>query len=323
MKYAYYPGCSLRESAREFDVSVRAVMERLGVELVEIPDWTCCGASAVESCSHALSLSLPARNLALAERELPGLDILVPCSACYLNLLKTQKHCQADRKNMAIANEPLSDEGLVYSGKGGRVRHLLDVLLNDISPEIIEKNVEHPLAGLIVAPYYGCQILRPFPVFDDPEHPSSMEPILKALGASIHPWSMGGKCCGASLMATHKETALVSVGAILRASAHSVGEGRGADLIVTVCPMCQMNLDAYQNSALHTQGGGEPVTVLYLSQLIGLAMGLPEEQTSLSLNLAVTRSFLSKVANIEAHVPGESDETSPPQTSHQEEKHHV
>ncbi len=309
MKYAYYPGCSLRESAREFDVSVRAVMERLGAELEEIPDWTCCGASAVASLDERLALGLPARNLALAERASPGLDILAPCSACYLNLLTAQRAIRTSREARAEAGELLSAEGLSAPAKGGTVRHLLDVLINDAPPEAIRDQVVRPLTGLRVAPYYGCQILRPFRVFDDPERPSSMEPILTALGADIHPWNMGGRCCGASLMATHKETALVHVGEILRAAARTdpaaeenAGDAedaaRGADVIVTVCPMCQMNLEAYQGQALRAREGGKPVTVLYLTQLMGAAMGLAPEKTLLDKSLAVTGSFRSRLAGL-------------------------
>lgn len=302
MKYAYYPGCSLRESAQEFDVSVRAVMERLGVEIEEIPDWTCCGASAAESVDHNLSLALPARNLALAEKAMPGLDVLVPCSACYLNLLKLQRSVLADKSVMAETNALIGGEGLAYTGKTGRVRHLLDVLINDIGPEAVRRKVEKPLHGITVAPYYGCQILRPYRVFDDPERPSSMEPILEALGAAIHPWNMGGRCCGASLMATHKEAALVSVGEILRAASappggHDGEEAGGADVIATVCPMCQMNLDAYQGQALRTGGADGAITVLYLSQLIGLALGLPAQQILLEKNLAVTGTFREKLVH--------------------------
>ena len=289
MKYAYYPGCSLRESAIEFDGSTRAVLTRLGVEFEEIPDWTCCGASAVESVSLALAHGLPARNLALAERHLPGCDILMPCSACYGNHLKLQTLAQTQRAVLGEVNALLAGEGLVYSGKGGRVRHLIDVLLGGVGPAAIEAGVARNLAGLVVAPYYGCQVLRPYPVFDDPEHPRSMEPILTALGASIHPWSKGNKCCGASLMATHKEAALAAVASLLR-------EARGADVIVTVCSMCQMNLEAYQKEALGR--GAAPVTILYLPQLVGLALGLSAQEVLMEKNLAVTPVFTSKLEQI-------------------------
>ena len=263
MKYAYYPGCSLEASAEEYDVSCREVLRRLGVELAEIPDWTCCGASAAEPVSGLLSLALPARNLALAEREAAGLDMLVPCSACYLNHLRVPRECAGDRALSGRINEALSAEGLRYAG-AVRVRHLLDVLASDIGPEAVAAAATRRLDGLVVAPYYGCQILRPYALFDDPEHPGAMVPLIKALGASVLDWDMGGRCCGASLMATKREVALASVAAILDAAA-------GADVIVTVCPMCQMNLEAYQRQAHHSP----PVSVLYLTQLLGLAFARP------------------------------------------------
>ncbi len=287
MKYAYYPGCSLQASAEEYDVSSREALRQLGVELAEIPDWTCCGASAAEPVSRLLTVALPARNLALAEREAAGLDMLVPCSACYLNHLRVARECAADRSLSGRINEALGAEGLRYSGKV-RVRHLLDVLANDLGPEAVAAQVSHRLEGLVVAPYYGCQALRPYALFDDPEHPRSMTPLISALGAEVFDWDMGGRCCGASLMATRRDVALVSVAAILDAAA-------GADVIVTVCPMCQMNLEAYQSQASKVGGNGRPISVLYLPQLLGLAFGLTDDQVLLDKNLAVTDAFKGKL----------------------------
>lgn len=292
MKYAYYPGCSLETSAEEYDVSTREVLARLGVELVETPGWTCCGASAVEPVSRLLSFALPARNLALSEREAAGLDLLVPCSACYLNHLRVERECAKDRTLPGRINEALSADGLHYGGKV-RVRHLLDVLATDIGAEAVAAAVSRRLEGLSVAAYYGCQALRPYALFDDPEHPRSMSPLLAALGATELAWDMGGRCCGASLMANKPEVALVSVGAILKAA-------QGADVIVTVCPMCQMNLEAYQDEALRVGGGGRPVSVLYLPQLIGLAFGLPESAVKLDKNLAVTNALKGKFRALDA-----------------------
>lgn len=288
MRYAYYPGCSLEASAEEYDVSTRGVLERLGVELAEIPDWTCCGASAAEPVSRLLTLALPARNLALAEREAEGLDMLVPCSACYLNHLRVGRECAADRALPGRINEVLGAEGLSYAGKV-RVRHLLDVLAADIGPEAVAAQVSYRLEGITVAAYYGCQALRPYALFDDPEHPRSMTPLITALGAAVLPWNMGGRCCGASLMATKREVALASVAAILDAAA-------GADVIVTVCPMCQMNLEAYQSQAHR----GQAISILYLPQLLGLAFGLSGGQTLLDKNLAVTNAFKDKLQTCEA-----------------------
>jgi heterodisulfide reductase subunit B len=288
MNYAYYPGCSLSESAEEYDRSTREVLSRLGVQLEEIEDWTCCGASAVESVSRLLTFTLPGRNLALAGRDLPDKDVLVPCSACYLNHLRVVRETAADKELLTRVNEVLDVEGLALA-PGIRVRHLLDVLLNDVDAENVAERVQRPLSGLVVAPYYGCQVLRPYPEFDDPERPRSMIPVLKALGVEIHDWAKGGSCCGASLMATKKEVALDAVASILRAAS---GPNNGAHAIVTVCPMCQMNLEAHQQEAARRGGPSRPVTVLYLPQLMGLAFGLSRKDVMLHKNMVVTDDFL-------------------------------
>ncbi len=311
-KYAYYPGCSLSASAEEYDVSTRRVLGRLGVEVEEIPGWTCCGASAVEAVDDLLSHVLPARNLALAERDLPGLEVLVPCSACYLNLYRTRSEVQIKRTLRDQVGRALDAEGLTYAAVAP-VRHLLDVLANDIGADAVKKAVTRELSGLTVAPYYGCQALRPYRVFDDPVRPGTMAPLIEATGASVVDWDMGARCCGASLMVTHKEAALAASGAILAEA------GRlGADVIVTVCPMCQLNLEAYQSEALRAAGGGEHVAVLYLPQLLGLALGLEEKEILLGKNLAVTGRFRTRLqhepeeeapAQEEGREPGEKTQT--------------
>jgi heterodisulfide reductase subunit B2 len=286
MNYLYYPGCSLEGSAREYDRSTRALMSALGATLHDIEDWTCCGASAAEAVSALLALALPARNLALAEKTGLGEDILVPCSACYLNL-KTVAEKKAEPGVWKQILAVLAEEALDLKGSL-QVRHLLDVLVNDIGPQMLSERLQRRLDGLAVAPYYGCQCLRPYPVFDDPEQPASMEPLLAAVGTTVHPWTMGGKCCGASHMNTKPEVGTELVAAILEAA-------RGADAVVTVCPMCQMNLEAYQNKISAAKGTPLGVTVLYLPQLLGLALGLSESDIGLDLNLAVTESFKAKL----------------------------
>ena len=304
MKYAYYPGCSLTAGAEEYDASTRRMLERLGVEVEEIPDWTCCGASAVGAVSELLSYALPARNLALAERDLPGLEVMAPCSACYLNLYRARHEVLANRTLRDEVGRALDAEGLTYAAVAP-VRHLLDVLVTDIGADKVAEACERDLAGLTVAPYYGCQALRPYRVFDDPVRPVTMTPLIEATGASALDWDMGAKCCGASLMITHKETALAASGAILAAA-------RDADAIVTVCPMCQLNLEAYQSQALRAAGGGEPVAVLYLPQLLGLAMGLDEKELHLGKNLAVTRRFRTRLEHgPEEEAPAQGEETEP------------
>jgi heterodisulfide reductase subunit B len=288
MKYFYYSGCSLEGTALEYNVSTQAVMRTLGVELVELEDWTCCGASAAETVSELLSVVLPARNLALAQQTNTDHDFLIPCSACYLNLRKVDEHIKKEEGLLDKINEALNVEGLSYQG-GIKSRHLLDVLVTDIGPEMIKAQVKRELSGLRIVPYYGCQALRPYGGYDDSEEPRCMEPLIEALGAEVHPWTMGAKCCGAGLMTTKKEVAIELTSALLQAA-------RGADCIATVCPMCQMNLDSYQKKVSEAKGENLSISVLYLPQLIGMAFELPEDDLKLGLNMAFGDSIQAKLA---------------------------
>jgi heterodisulfide reductase subunit B len=286
MDYLYYPGCSLTASAREYDLATRAVMTAAGAALEEITGWTCCGASAAAPISHLLSLSLSARNLALAEKMIlsentAAEQVLVPCSACYLNLKRARETLRSSAGERAAINQALSAVDLEARGEPP-VRHLLDVLAHDVGVDRLRPLMTNPLAGLTVAPYYGCQCLRPYAAFDDPERPVSMEPLIRLTGAAVHDWDMGARCCGAALVNTEPTVGLERVAAILQAA-------RGADLIVTVCPMCQINLDGWQARAARTCGQPLAVTVLYLPQLLGLAMGIDPHALGLDLNLVVQK----------------------------------
>jgi heterodisulfide reductase subunit B len=288
MRYLYYPGCSLEGTASEYDASTRAFLSAMGMELTPLEDWTCCGASAAVGVSWLLALCLAARNLALAERSRPDLDLLVPCSACYLNLKKAGEAVRTSGRIRQDVNAVLAEEGLEARGTI-RVRHLLDVLAGDLDMARLAAAIRRPLTGLTVAPYYGCQCLRPYALFDSGEAPKSMEPLIRATGARVHPWTMGPKCCGASHMNTHMEVGLELSGAILAAA-------RGADAIATVCPMCQMNLEAYQKSISRQRDEDLAITVVYLPQLLGLALGIDADDIKLGMNLAVTAGFKSKLA---------------------------
>ena len=287
MKYQYYPGCSLEGTALEYNLSTRAVMASLGAELIEIEDWTCCGASAADATSYLLSLALPARNIAIAEKTDDVTDILVPCSACYLNLKKVEEKTRSEPEILEKVNSILNEDQLQISGRI-HVRHLLDVIVNDLRPETIRHNLKRALTGFRIAPYYGCQCLRPYALFDDPEDPRSMEPLIEATGAEVHPWNMGGKCCGASHMNTKMDVGLELVAAILQGA-------KGADAIVTVCPMCQMNLEAYQQKINRRHKENLHMTILYLPQFIGMALDLPEQKLRIDLNLSITDGFRKKL----------------------------
>jgi heterodisulfide reductase subunit B len=287
MRYLYYPGCSLEGTAAEYDIATRRIMQAAGADLIEIEDWTCCGASAAEATSELLSLALPARNLAIAEKMDDVKDILVPCSACYLNLKKVEEKTRKNLKLMDTLNDILAEEQLRLQGQV-TVRHLLDVVANDIGAQKIQGLVKRPFSDLNIAPYYGCQCLRPYRIFDDPEKPRSMEPLIEAIGANVHRWQMGAKCCGASHMNTRMEVGIELVASILKGA-------KGADAIVTVCPMCQMNLEAHQRKISKLQHEDLEMTILYLPQLLGLAFGIPDKELGLNLNLAIADRFYEKL----------------------------
>ena len=287
--YLYYPGCSLTGTAKEYDLSVRALAGRLGMGLVEIEDWTCCGATAAQAVDTGLATALSARNLALAAKTRAGdkdgpenkarPDILVPCSACYLNLKTAGVQIEEDKEVRASVARVMAGEGLEVPA-GMRVRHLLDILSHDVdwdgSGGRAVPEMSASLAGMVVAPYYGCQCLRPFRVFDDPEDPHSMDAMIRATGAGVLDWEMGAECCGASNGTTKPAAGRRLTEKILSAA-------RGAHCIVTVCPMCQMNLEMFQNR-------DHPLPVLYLPQLLGMAMGIPGEALGLELNLTDCRA---------------------------------
>lgn len=287
MNYLYYPGCSLTGTAREYNTSTAALMDAMDVHITELTDWTCCGASAASATDRLLTDALPAVNLAIAETMDSDPVILVPCSACYLNLKRVETEVYRDAKRLEAVNILLAETGLHLEGRA-RPRHLLDVLSRDVGADTIRERVTRALTGFVIAPYYGCQCLRPYPVFDDPEAPTSMVPLIEATGASLHLWEEGAKCCGASHMNTKMPVALERVYRILRAA-------RGADAVVTVCPMCQMNLEAYQDKIASRYGEDLRITILYLPQLLGMAIGLSAKELEIPLNLAVTRGFQQKM----------------------------
>jgi len=285
MKYSYMPGCSLLSTARGYDTSARAVVRELNSELIELEDWNCCGANALESVSYLLSVAMPARNLALAEAT--NRDLVTSCSSCFLNLFKVNHRLKREPELRKKLDEILGAAGLKYQGKA-RVRHLLDVIANDIGVEAVAKRVDRKLSGLKVVPYYGCQTVRPYGEYDGPYLPNSMDKLIEAVGAETYPYLWKTVCCGGVLMTTEK-----SIGRKLVADL--LGAAKGADCIVTVCPMCQMNLDAYQGEAAAELGMKVRIPVLFLTQLMGLAFNLPEKDLLLGQNIASVRGLLRQL----------------------------
>jgi len=285
MNYTYFPGCSLENTAYDYDASARAVMKALDSELVELPDWNCCGATGAEVISHLLSIALPARNLAKAQQI--GDQIVTTCSSCYFNLFRVNSHLAADAELQHELDAVLGEVGLHYDGKL-RVRHLLELMVTDIGEKAIAGRVQWPLDGIRVAPYYGCLVVRPYAEFDGPDLPTSMDRLLTMLGADVVPYVMKTRCCGGVLMTTQKNIGLKLVGDILSPI-------RDVDCVVTVCPLCQLNLEAYQREVAGKLGEPVHIPVLYFTQLIGLALDLPEEELKLKASLVGTRRLMKRL----------------------------
>ena len=264
MRVAYFPGCSLQGSAREFDESLRAVAGRIGLELVEIPDWNCCGASSGHAVDHLLSLALPGRILALAERT--GLeDLLVPCSACYNRLVTTRQDLIDDRKLKAEVCE-LIEMDLKLSV---RVRNIIEVLKEAMEAGNFQ-GIQTPFTHK-VACYYGCLLVRPHKVvkFDRAEEPQTMDEMMQAIGAEPIDWAFKVECCGAGM--TLARTELV---AKLCARILDDAEGREAEAVITACPMCHANLDMRRGDIEKAAGRKFDIPVMYITQAIGLALGI-------------------------------------------------
>jgi heterodisulfide reductase subunit B len=284
VKYAYYPGCSLRGTGRAYEESLLAVFHALDIEIEEIDDWNCCGATTYMSVDELTSYALAGRNLALAERE--HSDIIAPCAACYLVLNKTQHYIREYPNIRLLVTRALSSIGLNYRDQI-RVRHPLDVFLNDIGVKTIASKIKVSLNGLKVAPYYGCQIVRPYATFDDQRDPTSMDRLLEACGAKMVRYPLKTRCCGGSQKGTLPEVGLDLIHYLL-----SEALKNGAEVIATVCPLCQFNLESFQKEA-GDRHHPSSIPVLYFSQLMALALGAPADSIGLQRGLVSIEPVLS------------------------------
>jgi heterodisulfide reductase subunit B len=282
-KIAYFPGCSLHSSAAEYDHSIRAVCETVGLELVEPPGWICCGSSPAHSTDRTLATVMPITNLSIIEQM--GLDeVTAPCSACFARLKMAPHALARDGDLSAVVREQV---GYDYQGSV-TVHHLLDTLVDRVGLDVIESHVKKPLAGLKVASYYGCLITRPTQITgaEHPEYPMKLDNLMRALGAEVVDWSYKTDCCGGSLGLTQTPLALEMTKRILE-NAHDCG----ADVVTTMCPLCHVNLDARQ-SQLELDF---KLPVLYSTQLMALAFGLDAKTTAFQKNLVDPRPVLEEI----------------------------
>jgi heterodisulfide reductase subunit B len=275
--YSYFPGCSLKGTGVGYGLSIQAISDLLGIELVELEDWNCCGSTPFISLDELGGSCVGARNLALAERT--GLELVTPCSSCYVTLNRVNSHIKLYPDLKANVDKVLAEVGLQYRGEV-KVRHLLEVVLTDITLDVLKSKVVNALSGLKVAPYYGCQLVRPDLGFDNPEFPQSLDRLIASLGAEATPFPLKSRCCGSSLIIPQPHTALALVHQILESA-----QSGGAQCIVVACPLCQTNLDAYQGMVNNKYKTKYDLPVLFFTQLIGLALGI--EPKALGLDTAI------------------------------------
>jgi heterodisulfide reductase subunit B len=297
MRYAYYPGCSLTHSAEPYDLSTKAIAAPLGLSLEEIDDWNCCGATEYISINKNAAYALVGRNLALAAQQGVSHDVVAPCSACFLNLRKVDHYMGKYPELSDKTNAALAAGDLHYEPGSMRVRHLLDVVVEDVGYEALKTHVVRPLDGLRVAPYYGCLIVRPQwnggsidPRGTDPEYPTHLDRLLRTLGAEVVDFPLKTHCCGGHMTQISADTAYE----LIRRLLHNASEYE-ADLIVTACPMCQLNLDAYQAQVNRHFGSAFHLPVLYFTQMIGLAMGMEPATLGIGREVVSAAAALRKI----------------------------
>jgi len=292
-KYAYYPGCSLEATAKPYEKSVQVTAEALGVQLAEIEDWNCCGATAYMSYDQIKAFALSARNLALAERDAArtGVDtVAAPCAACFCVLLKTNHYLADDPRLAAEVNDALAAANLHYDGTV-KVRHLLDVYIHDVPPDELQAKIKNDLTMVKLAPYYGCQIVRPKNDFDTPDFPTKFDAYLQRLGASVVDYPVKTKCCAGTFITTQPDVAARMIGILLKEAVD-----READAIVTCCPLCQFNLDNFQKEAGEYWHRKFNIPILYFTQVVGLALGISPADLDLDKHRVSADAMLKKIS---------------------------
>ena len=277
MKVSYYPGCSLEGTARSYDISARRICRSLGIALEEVPEWCCCGSSPALKMDRLMSTALSAQNLAQIEKQAVE-QVVIPCPFCFRRLLSAQDEMQAD----AALKERV--QKIIQADTTGalQIRNLLGFLRYQVGLEAIGDKVTQPLSGLKLLPYYGCYLVKPTGVthFDDPEHPVSLDELLAALGADVLSWDLKTECCGAGLSLSKTEVVVDLTGRLIREAVR-----QGADALVVACQLCQSNLDMRQAELSRAEGKAYALPIIYFTQLMGLAFGLPARTLGLNHHL--------------------------------------
>jgi heterodisulfide reductase subunit B2 len=279
MELAYYPGCSLKASSEIYDVQCKRVLSAIGINLHELDDWNCCGATSASKMDDFLAIAMPARNLGIADAS-EYAELVIPCSACYSRMLVAQKVLESDSSLLDEINGELSNKVIGRT----KILSILEAIQPVVNSGDLAKRLTKKLEGLKPACYYGCMQTRfPYgvPVPDDVENPQGMETILETLGATPLDWSYKTDCCGASAAVNDNDTSVMLMSKIMKDAI-----ARQANCFVTTCPMCQLNLDAYQEKVRASYGIAQSMPVYFITELIGVAVGLPPE------DLGVDRHFV-------------------------------
>jgi heterodisulfide reductase subunit B len=289
--YAYYPGCSLESLSTSYHQSAIETARELDVKLKEIEDWNCCGATAYFHADELLAHTLIARNLAIAEKD--GLDFVAPCSGCYKNAYFTNKYLSEDPELAEHINFALEADNL-HIGGTTNVLHLIEVYINDIGFEAIKSKVTRPLNGLRVAPYYGCQLVRPRKDHEDVENPQFFEQLISAIEAEPVKYSSKTRCCGGSLIITNREAALDMVYKLLLDA-----QNNNTDVIATICPLCNVNLEVYQKHVNREYGTDFSIPVMYFTQILGVALGIAPGRLGIGKEMVSAAPVLKILQSVE------------------------
>jgi len=294
--YAYYPGCSMEATGAPVEEAIHAIAKPLDLEFIQLEDWTCCGSSPFAGVDKAKAVGVTARTLAQAEKT--GLDLVTPCSSCYTILQEANDLLKEDHRLAARVNEALAEVGLSYNGTV-KVRHIVEVLFNDVGPAGLAAKVTRPLTGLKVACYHGCQQVRPSYGFDDTELPDWLDKMAAALGAEPVNYPLKARCCGSSLVISEMDVALDLIHKLLQNA-----QDNGAQCIVsTTCPLCHTSLDAYQPMVNGKFKAKFNLPVLAIPQLIGVALGLDFKSAALTGNIVSPKKLLEPYFSGKAPAP--------------------
>jgi heterodisulfide reductase subunit B len=285
--YPYYPGCSLDETAKTYAKSIEATAGALGINLQEIEDWNCCGATAYMSYDQLKAFSIGARNLALAERM--GDQLVTACNACFSVLHKVNTYGDDDQELADLVNDALGAADIHYGG-GVTVRHLLQVYAEDVDEMVLLEKIKADFSALKLAPYYGCMLTRPRNEIDNYDQPMMLDDYLTKLGAYVVDYPVKTKCCGGTLITTKPEAAYRMNQLLLEEA-----KQKEADAIVCICPLCQFNLDNYQRTIGDRYDAEYEIPVVYFTQIVGLAMGMTAKELGLDKHAVKADRLLDKI----------------------------